>query len=38
MQRIKKWEDTQVGNFEVFIEDYEELDKKWEDRLTKSHR
>ena len=31
MQRIKKWEDTQVGNFEVFIDDYEELDKKWED-------
>lgn len=30
MQRIKKWDSTQVGNFEVFIDDYNQLDTKWE--------
>lgn len=31
MQRIKKWDETQIGNFEVFIDDYAQLDTKWED-------
>ena len=29
MQRIKKWDSTQIGNFEVFIDDYNQLDSKW---------
>ena len=28
MQRINKWESDQIGNFEVFIEDYSQLQKK----------
>ncbi len=28
LQRINKWEDDQVGNFEVFIDDYSELEIK----------
>ncbi|MUP41404.1 ABC transporter permease [Christiangramia aestuarii] len=28
IQRINGWEDDEVGNFEVFIEDFDELDKK----------
>ncbi|MEP1489683.1 MAG: FtsX-like permease family protein [Algibacter sp.] len=30
MQRIKKWDENQIGNFEVFIDDYNQLDTKWE--------
>lgn len=28
IQRLNKWEDDQIGHFEVFIEDYSELDQK----------
>ena len=28
IQRINNWEDDQVGNFEVFVEDFDELDQK----------
>jgi len=28
IQRLNKWEENQVGNFEVFIEDYNKLDQK----------
>ncbi|MUP46404.1 ABC transporter permease [Gramella sp. BOM4] len=28
IQRINRWEDDQVGNFEVFISNFEELDRK----------
>ncbi|WP_142783779.1 ABC transporter permease [Changchengzhania lutea] len=28
IQRINKWEDDQIGNFEVFVTDYDNLDKK----------
>ncbi|MCH4823449.1 ABC transporter permease [Gramella lutea] len=28
IQRINKWEDDQVGNFEVFVDDFDELDQK----------
>jgi lipoprotein-releasing system permease protein len=28
IQRINNWEDDQIGNFEVFIDDYSELDQK----------
>ncbi|GAA4933096.1 FtsX-like permease family protein [Algibacter agarivorans] len=28
IQRINRWEDDQIGSFEVFIDDYNELDKK----------
>lgn len=28
IQRINNWEDDQIGNFEVFISDYSELDRK----------
>ncbi|MCG9970748.1 ABC transporter permease [Christiangramia crocea] len=28
IQRINNWEEDQVGNFEVFVEDFDELDKK----------
>lgn len=28
IQRLKKWEDDQVGNFEVFIDDFSEIQKK----------
>ncbi|MDX1544104.1 MAG: FtsX-like permease family protein [Christiangramia sp.] len=28
IQRINKWEDDEVGNFEVFVEDFDELDIK----------
>ncbi|GAA3639401.1 ABC transporter permease [Flavivirga jejuensis] len=28
LQRINGWEDDQVGNFEVFIDDYDEIDRK----------
>lgn len=28
IQRINNWEDNQVGNFEVFVEDFDELDQK----------
>ena len=28
LQRINRWEKDQVGNFEVFIDDYDELDEK----------
>lgn len=28
IQRINKWEDDQVGNFEVFIDNFDELDQK----------
>ncbi len=28
IQRINRWEDDQIGSFEVFIDDYDELDKK----------
>ncbi|WP_300440501.1 FtsX-like permease family protein [Christiangramia sp.] len=28
IQRINNWEDNEVGNFEVFVEDFNELDEK----------
>lgn len=28
IQRLNKWEDDEVGNFEVFLEDFSELDEK----------
>lgn len=28
IQRINNWEDDQIGNFEVFIDDYSQLDQK----------
>lgn len=28
LQRINQWDDDQIGNFEVFIDDFSELDKK----------
>ena len=28
IQRINRWEEDQIGNFEVFINDYSELDRK----------
>jgi lipoprotein-releasing system permease protein len=28
IQRINKWDEDQVGNFEVFVDDFKELDKK----------
>ncbi|UKM66114.1 ABC transporter permease [Flavobacteriaceae bacterium GSB9] len=28
LQRINRWEDDQIGNFEVFIDDYDELEQK----------
>lgn len=28
IQRINKWDDDQIGNFEVFIDDYSELNQK----------
>lgn len=28
VQRINNWEDNQIGNFEVFIEDYSEIQRK----------
>lgn len=28
IQRMNKWEDDQVGNFEVFLNDFDEIDKK----------
>ncbi|TRO65422.1 ABC transporter permease [Christiangramia sabulilitoris] len=28
IQRINRWEDDQVGNFEVFVDDFEDLDQK----------
>ena len=28
LQRINKWTDKQVGNFEVFVDDFDELDQK----------
>ena len=28
IQRINNWEDDEVGNFEVFVEDFDELDQK----------
>lgn len=28
IQRINKWEDDQIGNFEVFIDDYDNLQRK----------
>ena len=30
IQRLNKWESDQVGNFEVFIEDFSELDEKYQ--------
>jgi len=29
MQRIKKWKSNEVGNFEVFVKDYSNLDQTW---------
>ncbi|MDX1271888.1 ABC transporter permease, partial [Bizionia paragorgiae] len=31
LQRLNKWEDDEVGNFEVFIDDYNQLDAKDEE-------
>lgn len=31
IQRINKWKDDQIGNFEVFIDEYSELDRKGKD-------
>ncbi|MDO5980130.1 ABC transporter permease [Flavivirga spongiicola] len=28
IQRINRWEEDQIGNFEVFIDDYDEIDRK----------
>jgi len=28
IQRLNKWDSTQVGNFEVFLEDFDELEEK----------
>jgi len=28
LQRLNKWEDTEVGNFEVFIDDFSKIDEK----------
>ena len=28
LQRINRWEEDEVGNFEVFVEDFDELDQK----------
>ncbi|MCM8568061.1 FtsX-like permease family protein [Gramella jeungdoensis] len=28
IQRINKWEDDEVGNFEVFVDDFDDLDRK----------
>lgn len=28
IQRLNRWESNEVGNFEVFLEDFEEIDKK----------
>ncbi|MFV8224705.1 ABC transporter permease [Christiangramia aquimixticola] len=28
IQRINRWEDDEVGNFEVFVEDFDQLDRK----------
>ncbi|WBL24835.1 ABC transporter permease [Zunongwangia sp. HGR-M22] len=29
IQKLNDWEDDQVGNFEVFIDDFDKLDEKW---------
>ncbi len=31
LQRINRWEDDQIGNFEVFIDDYNDLEQKGRD-------
>ena len=28
LQRMNRWKDSQIGNFEVFIDDYDEIDRK----------
>ena len=28
IQRMNKWEENQIGNFEVFIEDFDQLEEK----------